>query len=149
METYLRLMFREFRHGLGTSRCAGEVSDSITWRRFCRIPMVGTVPHQTTLVKLTTRCGTAAIDGLNEALLAKAVEAKVLRTKRLCADTIVAPASVAYPIHSGLLAMAITRIAVTGRGSGPRVVRCAPGCGIVPVPPEIDLMCIGCEGRSS
>jgi len=38
-----------------------EVSDSITWRRFCRIPIDGKVPHPTTLMKLTTRCGTAAV----------------------------------------------------------------------------------------
>ena len=30
------------------------------------------VPHPTTLMKITTRCGARAIDGLNEALLAKA-----------------------------------------------------------------------------
>jgi len=32
------------------------------------------VPHPTTLMKLTTRCGTAAVDGCNQALLAKATE---------------------------------------------------------------------------
>jgi len=114
METYLRLMFLKFRHGLGYESLCREVSDSITWRRFCRIPLDGSVPHPTTLMKLTTRCGTAAIDGLNEALLAKAVEAKVLRTNRLRADTTVVPANVAYPTDSGLLAKAINRIAVTG-----------------------------------
>jgi IS5 family transposase len=31
------------------------------------------VQHPTTLMKLTTRCGAAAVDGCNEALLAKAV----------------------------------------------------------------------------
>jgi hypothetical protein len=41
------------------------------------------VPHPTTLMKLTTRCGSAAVLGLNEALLAKAVEAKVLRTTKI------------------------------------------------------------------
>ena len=30
------------------------------------------MPHPTTLMKLTTRCGSAAVEGLNEALLAKA-----------------------------------------------------------------------------
>jgi IS5 family transposase len=73
------------------------------------------VPHATTLMKLTTRCGTVAVDGLNEALLAKAVEAKVLRTDRLRADTTVVPANVAYPTDSGLLAKAVKRIAVTGQ----------------------------------
>ena len=115
IETYLRLMFLKFRHGLGYESLCREVADSITWRRFCRIPLDGKVPHPTTLMKLTTRCGTAAIDGLNEALLAKAVQAKVLRTDRLQADTTVVPANVAYPTDSGLLAKAIKRIAVTGR----------------------------------
>ena len=115
METYLRLMFLKFRHGLGYESLCREVTDSITWRRFCRIPLDGSVPHPTTLMKLTTRCGTVAIDGLNEALLAKAVEAKVLRTNRLRADTTVVPANVTYPTDSGLLAKAIKRIAVTGQ----------------------------------
>jgi IS5 family transposase len=75
----------------------------------------GAVPHPTTLMKLSTRCGSAAVDGLNEALLAKAAEAKVLRTNRVRADTTVVPANVCYPTDSGLLAKAIRRIAVTGQ----------------------------------
>jgi IS5 family transposase len=47
--------------------------------------------------------------------LAKAAEAKLLRTSRLRADTTVVPADVAYPTDSGLLAKAIRRIAATGR----------------------------------
>ena len=115
METYLRMMFLKFRYRLGYESLCREVADSITWRRFCRIPLDGRVPHPTTLMKLTTRCGTAAVDGCNEALLAKAAEAKLLRTTRLRADTTVVPADVAYPTDSGLLAKAVRRIAVTGR----------------------------------
>ena len=114
METYLRLMFLKFRYRLGYESLCREVSDSITWRRFCRIPLDGSVPHPTTLMKLTTRCGSAAVDGLNEALLAKAAEAKLLRTNRIRADTTVVPANVAYPTDSGLLAKAVRRIAATG-----------------------------------
>src|SRR5215207_7940781 len=66
-------------------------------------------------MKLTTRCGTAAVDGCNEALLAKAAEAKLLRTSRLRAGTTVVPADVAYPTDSGLLAKAARRIAAAGR----------------------------------
>ncbi|CCK63723.1 Transposase (Part 2) [Mycobacterium canettii CIPT 140070017] len=91
------------------------MADSITWRRFCRIPLDGSVPHPTTLMKLTTRCGSAAIDGLNEALLAKAAEAKLLRTNRIRADTTVVPANASYPTDSGLLAKAVRRIAATGK----------------------------------
>jgi IS5 family transposase len=115
METYLRLMFLKFRYRLGYESLCREVGDSITWRRFCRIPLDGLVPHPTTLMKLTTRCGSAAVEGLNEALLVKAAEAKVLRTGRVRADTTVVPANVSYPTDSGLLAKAIRRIAVTGQ----------------------------------
>jgi transposase, IS5 family len=115
MECYLRMMFLKFRYRLGFESVCAEVSDSITWRRFCRIPIDGRVPHPTTLMKLTSRCGSAAVDGLNEALLAKAAEAKLLRTSRLRADTTVVPANVSYPTDSGLLAKAVRRIAATGR----------------------------------
>ena len=115
METYLRLMFLKFRYRLGYESLCREVADSITWRRFCRIPLDGRVPHPTTLMKLTTRCGSAAVDGLNEALLAKAAEAKLLRTTRVRADTTVVPANVAFPTDSSLLAKAIRRIAGTGK----------------------------------
>jgi IS5 family transposase len=115
VECYLRLMFLKFRYRLGYESLCAEVSDSISWRRFCRIPLDGRVPHPTTLMKLTTRCGEAAVAGLNEALLAKAAGAKLLRTARLRADTTVVPANVSYPTDSGLLARAIRRIAATGR----------------------------------
>jgi len=115
METYLRLMFLKFRYRLGYESLCREVSDSITWRMFCRIPLDVSVPHPTTLMKLTTRCGSAAVDGLNETLLAKAAEAKLLRTNRIRADTTVVPANVGYPTDSGLLAKAVRRIAATGQ----------------------------------
>jgi IS5 family transposase len=72
VECYLRLMFLKYRYRLGFESLCAEVSDPISWRRFCRIPLGGAVPHPTTLMKLTTRCGRAAVDGLNEALPANA-----------------------------------------------------------------------------
>jgi IS5 family transposase len=114
-EWYLRLMFLKFRHRLGFESLCAEVSDSISWRRFCRIPLDGKVPHPTTLMKLTTRCGEAAVAGLNEALWAKAAGDKLLRTARVRADTTVIPANVAYPTDSGLLAKAVGRLVRTAR----------------------------------
>ena len=111
VETYLRLMFLKFRYRLGYESLCREVSDSITWRRFCRIGLDGQVPHPTTLMKLTTRCGSAAVEGLNEALLAKAAAAKVLRTNKVRVDTTVVEADVGYPTDSGLLAKAIGTMA--------------------------------------
>ena len=128
VECYLRLMFLKFRYRLGYESLCAEVSDSICWRRFCRIPLDGKVPHPTTLMKLTTRCGSTAVDGLNEALLAKAAESKLLRASRLRADTTVIPANVSYPTDSGLLARAIRGSRRPGGGSRLPAGRRGPGC---------------------
>jgi len=115
VECYLRLMFLKFRYRLGYETLCAEVSDSISWRRFCRIGLDGSVPHPTTLMKLTTRCGEAAVAGLNEALWAKAAGNKLLRVSRVRADTTVIPANVAYPTDSGLLAKAVGKLVRTAR----------------------------------
>ena len=115
IETYLRLMFLRYRYRLGFEALCREVTDSITWQRFCRIPLGGRVPHPTTLMKITTRCGEAAVNGLNEALLARAVEARVLKTNRVRADTTVVPANVAYPSDSSLLAKGVAKMATTAK----------------------------------
>ena len=95
IETYLRLMFLKFRYRVGYETLCREVADSISWRRFCRIPLGEAVPHPTTLMKITTRCGEAATAGLNEALLAKAAQARLLKTTRVRVDTTVVEANVA------------------------------------------------------
>ena len=115
VECYLRLMFLKFRHRLGYESLCAEVSDSISWRRFCRIPLDGRVPHPTTLMKLTTRCGEGAVAGLNEALWAKAAGQKLLRTTRVRADTTVICANVAYPTDAGLLAKAVGKLVRAAR----------------------------------
>ena len=45
VECYLRLMFLKYRYRLGYESLCAEVPDSISWRRFCRIPLGGAVPH--------------------------------------------------------------------------------------------------------
>ncbi len=89
MEWFLRLMYLRFRYKLGYEATCAEVSDSLAWRRFCRIPLDAAVPHPSTLEKIVSRCGETAVAALNEALLAKANENKVLRVDQLRADTTV------------------------------------------------------------
>lgn len=113
METYLRLMLLKYRYRLGYEPPVAEVADSLTWRRFCRIPLGAQVPHPTTLMKITTRCGPQAVAQLNDALLAQAAEAKLVRMHKVRTDTTVVEADVAYPTDSGLLAKAVTRISAT------------------------------------
>ena len=110
METYLRLMFLKRRYRLGYESLCAEVSDSISWRRFCRIDIDGKLPHPTTLMKITTRCGESVVAALNEQLLATAVEARVVKTGKVRADTTVVSANVEYPTDSGLLAHAVSKM---------------------------------------
>jgi IS5 family transposase len=51
----------------------------------------------------------------NKALLAKAAQAKLLRTSRLRTNTRLVPADVTYPTDSELLAKAVRRLATTVR----------------------------------
>ena len=73
-------MFLKFRYRLGydTLWPGGRGLDHLA--AVVPHPMDGQVRHPTTLVKLITRCGTAVVDGCKQALLAKSVEAKLLRT---------------------------------------------------------------------
>ncbi|HET7488056.1 MAG TPA: transposase, partial [Acidimicrobiales bacterium] len=111
METYLRMMFLKYRYRLGFEPLCREVADSLAWRRFCRVPLGTSTPHPTTLMKITSRCGAAAVAALNEALLAKAAGDKLIRLDKLRADTTVVEANVAYPTDSGLLAKGVARLA--------------------------------------
>jgi transposase, IS5 family len=113
IDTYLRMMFLKFRYRLGYELLCREVADSISWQRFCRIPLGGRVPHPTTLVKLTRRLGEQTVEGLNQALLARAAERKLLRTHKLRADTTVVTAKVTYPTDLGLLARAVDKLHTT------------------------------------
>ena len=75
------MMFLKHRYRLGM-RPSARGKDSLSWSRFCRVPLGCRVPHPSTLEKITTRCGTETIAKLNEALLSKAGAAKVVRLDR-------------------------------------------------------------------
>jgi transposase, IS5 family len=110
MEVYLRMMFLKYQYRLGYESLCREVGDSISWRIFCRLNLDDPVPAPSTLSKITTRCGENAVLGLNEALLARADAAKLVRMGKVRADTTVVSANVEYPTDSGLLAHAVTLI---------------------------------------
>jgi len=110
METYLRMMFLRFRYRLGFETLCAEVADSLAWRRFCRIGLTDAVPHPTTLMKITTRCGEKVVTQLNEGLIAKADSAKVLKLDKVRADSTVVEANVAYPSDAGLLGKGVARL---------------------------------------
>jgi transposase, IS5 family len=110
IETYLRLMFLKARFRLGYERLCVEVSDSLSWRRFCRIGLEASVPDESTIRKITRRCGPELVEALNTQLLAGAHERGEVDLERVRVDTTVVEADIKYPTDSGLLTFAICRI---------------------------------------
>jgi len=110
-------MFLRFRYRLGFETLCGEVTDSLTWRRFCRIGLTDAVPDPSTLMKITTRCGDARVAALNQRLLEKANAAHLIKVDKVRADTTVIPANVAYPTDSGLLTKGVAKLTQDGWGN--------------------------------
>ena len=125
VDTLLRLLYLKHRYGLGYETLCKEVSDSISWRRFCRIPLDRPVPHPTTLVKLVRRAGSEVIEQLNAALVDKLAKDRLLRGGKLRVDTTVVEADIDYPTDADLLEQAVRKLGglvrrVKGRGAASR-----------------------------
>jgi IS5 family transposase len=110
VDTLLRLLYLKHRYQLGYESLCREVSDSIGWRRFCRIGLDRPVPHPTTLVKLVRRAGPQTIEQLNAALLGKLAHDRLLRGRKLRVDTTVVEADIDYPTDADLLEQAVRKV---------------------------------------
>jgi len=126
VSTYLRMMYLKYRYGLGYEVLVKEVSDSLAWRRFCHLDLNDRVPDSTTVIKLTHKYGENSVRVLNDALVLKLKEGKVIRGKKLRIDTTVVESDIHHPTDTGLLSdgiRVITRVvsklkkAVPGIGS--------------------------------
>jgi transposase, IS5 family len=125
IDTLLRLLYLKHRYQLGYESLCKEVSDSIGWRRFCRIGLDRPVPHPATLVKLVRRAGPEVVEQLNAALVAKLAQGKLLRGRKLRVDTTVVEADIDYPTDADLLEQAVPKLGglvrrVKGRGAASR-----------------------------
>jgi IS5 family transposase len=110
VDTLLRLLYLKHRYQLGYESLCREVADSISWRRFCRLPLDRPVPHPTTLVKLVRRAGPEVVERLNSALLGKLADDKLLRARKLRVDTTVVEADIDYPTDADLLEHAVRKL---------------------------------------
>jgi len=104
METYLRLMYLKRRYQLGYESLVAEVTDSVSWRRFCRISLSGQVPDPSTLIKLTNGPCQGVADEVHTALVQQLARKRVLRGRKARVDTTVVEADIHYPTDAGLLA---------------------------------------------
>jgi transposase, IS5 family len=131
VDTLLRLLYLKHRYQLGYERLCREVADSISWRRFCRLPLDRPVPHPTTLVKLVRRAGPQVVEELNAALLAKLTADKLLRARKVRVDTTVVEADVDYPTDADLLEHAVRKLGGLVRRIKARGAPAGPASGTV------------------
>lgn len=101
--TYLRLMYLKFRYQMSYEALVREVSDSYKWRRFCHLSLMGKVPDDKTLIKLTGRYGEVGVRAVFDTVVKRGVEAKVIRGRKMRMDTTVTESNIHYPTDTGLL----------------------------------------------
>lgn len=123
MATYLRLMAVKHRTGWGYETLLREVSDSFHLRRFCLIPITGTLPDESTIRKLTRRLGPEVVDQLIRAAIAKAIKERRFRPRALRSDSTVVEADIRHPSDAGLCADAVRVLTRAGR----KLVAAVPG----------------------
>ena len=105
------MMFLKVQTKVGYERVCQMVTDSISLRRFCRIGLEATVPDESTIRKITARCGPALIEELNRILLVRAHRDGLVDLERVRLDSTVVEADVKYPTDSGLLTSGVCRLA--------------------------------------
>jgi IS5 family transposase len=97
------MMYLKFRYNLGYETLCKEVSDSISWKVFCHIPVCAEVPDYPTLAKLTKRFGEDTFKKLNSLIFQKALEKKLIKAKKIRIDTTVVKSNIHYPTDASLL----------------------------------------------
>ncbi len=139
--TYLRMMCLKRRFKLSYETLVKEVSDSFMWRRFCHISLEDRVPDDKTLVKLTKKYGKDTLEELNDALVLKLKEEKVIRGRKFRTDTMVTEANIHYPTDTGLLADGIK--VITRTVAKLRKVKAGIGSGFVNHTRKVKKVCLG------
>jgi IS5 family transposase len=107
---YLRMMYLKFRYRLGYETLVQEVSDSISWRRFCGIGYQQSVPDSTTLIKLTHKYGERVLEELHELLIEDLQKRKLVRGRKIRVDSTVVASDIHYPTDAGLLFDGLRRL---------------------------------------
>ena len=115
ISVYLRMMYLKFRYNLGYEMLIREVEDSFKWRKFCHLSFTDKVPDSTTLIKLTKRFGEDTLQQINGLLVQKLKESKLIRGKKLRADTTVIESNIHYPTDAGILADGIRVLTRTAK----------------------------------
>jgi len=103
VRVYIRLMVLKYTSEWGYETLEKQVNDSITLKKFCRIPLDKPAPDSTTLIKLNKKYGEDIIKDLNQKLMEHLTERKIIRGKKLRVDTTVVESNIHHPTDASLL----------------------------------------------
>jgi len=124
VSTYLRMMYLKHRYQLGYEVLVKEISDSFAWRRFCHLSLDDHVPDSTTLIKLTHKYGEGTVRALNDTLVLKLKERKIVRGRKLRIDTTVVEADIHHPSDTRLLTDGVVN--KSPKEVGPEIIKKDP-----------------------
>lgn len=110
---YIRLMVLKYSTVWGYETLESKVNDSLTLKKFCRIPLDKCAPDSTTLIKLNQKCGEDVIKELNQKLMKHLTQRKIIRGRKLRVDTTVVESNTHYPSDANLLKDCVDAVAKT------------------------------------
>jgi IS5 family transposase len=119
---YLRMMYLKFRWGLSYEEVETEVRERLSWRYFCHLSLMETVPDATTLIKLNQRFGEERVSDLNKQLIGHLVKHRALKPRRIRIDSTTLEADIAYPTDIGILHQAVRTLSRTASSLGQKIV---------------------------
>lgn len=110
---YIRLMVLKYSTVWGYETLESKVNDSLTLKKFCRIPLDKCAPDSTTLIKLNQKYGEDVIKELNQKLMKHLTQRKIIRGRKLRVDTTVVESNTHYPSDANLLKDCVDAVAKT------------------------------------
>jgi len=121
VDVYLRMMYLKFRWGLSYEEVETEVRERLTWRRFCHLSLMDSVPDATTLIKLNQRFGEKLIRDLNKKLVKNLVMTKAIKPRRIRIDSTTLEAHITYPTDVGLIHQMVKTLTRSAAHLGQRI----------------------------
>jgi IS5 family transposase len=119
---YLRMMYLKFRWGLSYEEVETEVRERLSWRYFCHLSLMETVPDATTLIKLNQRFGEERVYDLNKQLVGHLVKHRAIKPRRIRIDSTTLEAHIAYPTDIGILHQAVRTLSRRASSLGQKIV---------------------------
>jgi IS5 family transposase len=119
---YLRMMYLKFRWGLSYEEVEIEVRERLSWRYFCHLSLMDTVPDATTLIKLNQRFGEERVATLNKQLVGHLIKHRSIKPRRIRIDSTTLEADIAYPTDIGILHQAVRTLTRTASSLGQKIV---------------------------